>query len=95
MPDLDDIVDVDGPSFGRMLMLLVRGLWWLVWDLGCEWIAWSIGWPVCRLLSAGRLPSVGFTEVEEGEWWEQLRVMVVGFAMIAALAWAASRMLHA
>jgi hypothetical protein len=98
VPDLDDIdLDLDDHdlSLRRIVLGFFRALWWLVWDFGCEWIAWSIGWPACRLLSAGRLPSVGFAEVEEAAWWEELLVILVGFAVIAALVWRVSRMLAA
>lgn len=95
MPDLDDIdldLDIGGDrgdfSLRRVLVGIARVIWWLVWDVGCEWVAWSLGWVVCRVLTVGRFPAVGWDQEGEAEWWEALLVILVGLLVLGGLAWA-------
>ena len=50
--ELDDAIAAPRSIIAAVL----RALWWLAWDFGVETIGWSIGWGVCRLVTAGRFP---------------------------------------
>lgn len=93
MPDLDDIdldigADHNDFSLRRVLLGIARVIWWLVWDIGCETIGWSLGWVTCRVLTVGRFPPAGWDQEEEAAWWEALLVMLVGLLVLGGLAWA-------
>lgn len=71
----------------RPLFLIARFLLWLAWDFLCLTIAWSIGWPIVRLLSFGRFPHVGLGEYDESGTGEAFIVCGVGFGVLVAVVW--------
>jgi len=71
----------------RPLFLIARFLLWLAWDFLCLTIAWSIGWPIVRLLSFGRFPHVGLGEYDESGTGEAFIVCSVGFGVLVAVVW--------
>ena len=93
MADLDDIdLDFDAHDVSwlrRAVAGIGRAIWWLVWDFGCEWLGWTVGWFTCRLVSVGRFPAEGWDEEEHAPWWAQLLVMLVGWVVLGSLAWLA------
>lgn len=71
----------------RPLFLVARFLLWLAWDFLFLTIAWSIGWPIWRLLSFGRFPHVGLREYEESGTGEAFLVCGAGFSVLVAVVW--------
>lgn len=71
----------------RPLFLAARFLLWLAWDFLFLTIAWSIGWPILRLLSFGRFPHVGLREYEESGTGEAFLVCGAGFCVLVAVVW--------
>lgn len=71
----------------RPLYLFLRFLLWLGWDMLLLGVGWAIGWPLCRLLSLGRMPSVGFRQAHDASLTEQVFVGALGFAALAATLW--------
>lgn len=71
----------------RPIYLLARLLLWLAWDFLFLTIAWSIGWPIFRVLSLGRFPHVGIGDYEESGTGEAFLVCSVGFAVLTGTVW--------
>lgn len=77
----------------RPLLMVARGLLWLAWDLLVLTIAWSIGWPIWRMLTLGRFPHVGISDYESSGTGEAILVCSTGFAVLVGLVWWLSRSL--
>ena len=90
----DLIADVVARPLVRAVLWIARGLWWLAWDIGVELVAWSVGWPVCRVLTFGRLPRVGFKGIGEVSEWESALVEGLGILSLVVSIWLLSRSLH-
>jgi len=71
----------------RPFFLLARFLLWLAWDMLFLTIAWSIGWPLVRLLSFGRFPHVGIGEYDDSGTGEAIIVCGVGFGVLVGVIW--------
>lgn len=72
---------------GRPLYLVARFLLWLTWDFLCMTVAWTIGWPIVRLLCFGRFPHVGIGEYDEAGTGEAIIVCGVGIGVLVAIVW--------
>jgi hypothetical protein len=75
----------------RPLFLIARFLLWLAWDFMFLTVAWSIGWPLLRVLSLGRFPHVGIGEFDESGAGEAFVVCGTGFAVLVAAIWLPAR----
>ena len=71
----------------RPIYLLARFLLWLAWDFLFLTMAWSIGWPIWRVLSLGRFPHVGIGDYEESGTGEAFLVCSAGFAVLTGTVW--------
>lgn len=72
-------------SILRIIGLFFRGLLWVLinsWDLCLERPGWYIGWPVCRLLSLGRLPKEAWGEPDRASDKCQALVAIIGLIAI-------------
>lgn len=87
LPDLDLDLDPHGSGLGRAIAAIARAVWWVVWEFGCEWILWSVGWCCWRVASLGRFPSTGLADAEQAAWWEALLVMLTGLGALGAAIW--------
>lgn len=75
----------------RPVLLVARFLLWLVWDLLFYSVAWSIGWPVLRVLTLGRFPHVGIREYDASGVGEAFIVCGTGIAVLVAVIWAVAQ----
>jgi hypothetical protein len=71
----------------RSLFLIARCLLWLAWDFLFLTIAWSVGWPMVRLLSFGRFPHSGFREYDESGTGEAFLVCGAGIGVLVVTIW--------
>ena len=71
-----------GEALLRPALWVLRGAWWLIWELLFELVAWWVGWPLCRLLSLGRFPSAGWAHPDDDARWENLAVSLVGVGVL-------------
>ena len=71
----------------RPLFLIARLLLWLAWDFLFLSVAWSIGWPILRVLSLGRFPHVGFREFDDAGTGEAVLGCSAGFFVLIAAVW--------
>ena len=76
----------------RPLLLVVRALWWLIWDLLIFELLWRLGWPVCRALSIGRFPETGWKDADDASVAEWLVVGLGGLLLLSGLLWMLSRL---
>jgi hypothetical protein len=84
------VIEVDDLLFrpvARLVLMVARALWWLGWEFLVGTVGWSIGWPIWRMLTAGRFPSTGFGELEDTAWWAALMVELTGLAALALVIW--------
>ena len=65
------------------VLAVARAVLWLGWDFGFQIVGWSIGWVVCRIITFGKFPHVGFGEVEEMDFWVALLVEIIGLLVLA------------
>ena len=65
------------------VLAVARVLLWLGWDFGFQIVGWSIGWVVCRIITFGKFPHVGFGDVEQMEFWVALLVEIIGLLVLA------------
>ena len=81
--ELDDAIAAPRSIIAAVL----RALWWLAWDFGVETIGWSIGWGVCRLVTAGRFPHERLGEQDEASSGVAGLVEGTGLLVLALAIW--------
>ena len=84
---IDDLDDGVFRGLLRLILWLLRVLWWLAWEVGVEGIGWSIGWVVCRMLTLGHYPRVGIGQQDALPWPEALLVEITGLAVLGGAVW--------
>lgn len=67
----------------RPALWIARALWWLSYDFCVRTVGWSIGWPICRLLTFGRWPDTGFRELDETDVMHAFMVELIGLGALA------------
>ena len=81
------MIDEMASAAARPLLLVVRFLLWLVWELLVWEVLWWIGWPVCRALSVGRFPQDGWRQADRELDLESLLVLLTGLLVLLAALW--------
>lgn len=76
------------------VLTVLRIVWWLTWELWLDAVTWYIGWPVCRALSFGRVPSVGIGERDEAGGFMEFVVHVVGAVVLVGTIALLARYVH-
>lgn len=71
----------------RPLLVVLRFIWWLAWDWLVWEVFWWIGWPICRVLSFGRLPQDGWREADRDLDLESAVVLLVGALVLLGALW--------
>lgn len=66
----------------RLVGVFVRSLIWLIWELCFETIAWYVGWPVCRVISFGKLPEEAINGHERAPTLTNFIVSMVGLVSL-------------
>lgn len=79
MLDPGDLLDTPR----HLLLAILRILWWLAWDFCFEIIGWSVGWLACRLLSFGKFPKEGISQINEANSSTAFLIEILGLAVIA------------
>ena len=69
----------------RALGFIVRALIWMIWELFFGVIGWYAGWPVCRVVSLGRLPREGIAEYDQASRLTALAVTLVGLVSLVGV----------
>lgn len=69
------------------LLYLARGLLWLGWDFCVQTVGWTVGWLVCRFITAGRFPAERVGDLDDAPGGVAFFVELIGLACLAALAW--------
>ncbi|WP_395669230.1 hypothetical protein [Rhodoferax sp.] len=90
-----DLIDLLLRPFAVATLWLLRALLWFGLELMFSTIGWGIGWCVCRVLTLGRLPSVGIKDEERYDFLPRVAVELVGLASLALLIWGLAAMLNA
>lgn len=80
---IDDIPDFFLRPLWNLFLALMRALWFVIWELGVEGLGWWIGWPILRLITAGRFPKQGFAEQDDAPWRIALGVELLGLTILA------------
>jgi len=75
----------------RPLLWLARGLLWLAWDFLVYTVAWSIGWPIWRVLTFGRFPHADWRDYDASGFWEAAMVCGAGLLALVAAIWLLSQ----
>jgi hypothetical protein len=83
---VEELAEVGLKGLLRIIGFVVRGLIWLMWEVCFEEVCWYIGWPVCRLLTFGRLPREPITHREHASNLSCFLVSLVGFGSLIGLA---------
>jgi len=91
---LDLLEDTLARPVLRGALWVARFLWWLAWDLCVETVGWSIGWPICRVLTFGRFPKASFGRMEDASVPAWAGVEAVGLATLAGIIGVLVRLLH-
>lgn len=81
------MIDDMAVAVARPLLLVVRFAWWLVWEWLVWEVLWWIGWPVCRVLSFGRLPQDGWREADRELDLDSTVVLLVGLLVLLGALW--------
>jgi hypothetical protein len=79
MIDLPDFMDV--PK--RLVLGLLRVLWWLAIDVGVQMVGWSVGWLFLRAITWGRLPSQPWDQTDAPPSFVHLLVSLLGVIVLA------------
>lgn len=82
---MEELAEGTFNSLLRIIGLIVRVLVWLIWNFGYQQICWYMGWPLCRLVTAGRFPQAPFFRHERGSTLAQIVVPTVGFISLITL----------
>lgn len=69
----------------RALGVVIRALVWMIWEFCFEMIGWYAGWPVCRVLSFGKLPRESITEYEQASRFTGVVVSLVGLMSLVGV----------
>jgi hypothetical protein len=72
-------------QIARPLLAIARFLFWLAWEWFFHTISWSVGWPICKLLSFGRFPEAGFRDIDEASDWAAFVVCFLGLVTLAGI----------
>ncbi|MCM5682333.1 hypothetical protein M8A51_22625 [Schlegelella sp. S2-27] len=80
---MDDVLEMLLRPIAKLLLALLRGLLWLGWELMFETIGWTVGWLLCRLLSAGRWPRQRWSQQDEAPGGVALVVELIGLGALA------------
>jgi hypothetical protein len=84
MIDLDDLPIRPIVS---VVVAIFRFLVWLWSEFLFDTLGWRIGWCVCRVLSLGNLPKVGFANEYEASTATRIAVELIGIAVLCTVAW--------
>lgn len=71
----------------RLVVSVLRALWWLGWEFMIETVGWSIGWCVLRTLTLGKLPRERLSGQDDASWTVQCLVESIGLLCLAGLIW--------
>lgn len=78
---------MDAADLLRPALWLVRGLWWLAWDVVAHTVGWSIGWLLWRVLTLGHFPREGLGELDRSSPWVAALVELTGLAVLLVAMW--------
>jgi len=78
----------------RVVLVILRALYWLGWDFFFHVIGWYVGWLFLRALSFGHFPAAQIGEFDESPLWVQLMVALVGFAVLGCAIFLLSTQIH-
>lgn len=84
MDDVVDLLDSLIRPLLRLIVLLVRGLWWAAHDWIFETICWGTGWLVLRIVTLGRWPTVGIAEPHKMGDADAMLIALLGLAVLVA-----------
>lgn len=82
------------------LSKLLRPVYWLlkfclhlIWDVGVELIAWSVGWGFLRLISFGRYPSCDWSDQAKVPVSQAIYIELLGSVVLLLLLFACAHVL--
>ncbi len=88
MEDIGDFITEAGRGIARLLYYLIRFLLWLVWEIGIEFISWSVGWVIVKLVTCGHYPKHGILEQDDAPLITALVIELLGlFSLILLSSW--------
>jgi len=67
----------------KLLLMILRGLSFVAWELLVEYVGWSIGWAFYRVVTFGKFPSSGWRELENASTPLALFVEFTGLGLLA------------
>lgn len=79
MLDFLDIIELPR----KLILGLLRALWWLGWEFCVQTVGWSVGWFFCRAITFGRFPSEQLNQLDEASLFIAFVVEALGLALIA------------
>lgn len=82
-----DLDDLPLRPLASVIVGVFRILVWLWSEFLFDTLGWRIGWCVCRVLSFGQLPKVGFTCEDEVSTTTRIAVELLGIAFLCTAAW--------
>ena len=82
---MEELADGLFKSILRLILLVLRVLQFLAWDLLFSYVGWSIGWCFYRTISFGKFPSESLGDLETSSWGKALFIELTGLAILGSL----------
>lgn len=79
--------DLPFRAIASVIVGVFRFLVWLWSEFLFDTLGWRIGWCVCRALSLGNLPEVGFRCEKDASTAARITVELLGIAVLCIVAW--------
>ena len=68
----------------KLILLVLRFLQFLAWDLLVTHVGWSIGWFFYRTITLGHFPNEGLDDLDNCSWGKALIVELTGLGLLAS-----------
>ena len=81
---LDEIGEGIFKTILRLFGYIIRFLAWLIFE-GFESIAWYVGWPVCRIITFGKLPKEYISQHDQASPITNFLVSIIGVVSLILL----------
>lgn len=80
---MDELFDVS--KLLRPVYWLLKFFLYLIWDVGVELVAWSVGWGFLRLVSFGRYPRCDWNDQAKVPVSQAIYIELLGSAVLLLL----------
>jgi len=78
---MEDVVEGLFKILARAILYIARGVVWIAWEFMREKFLWYLGWPVCKVMTFGKLPRVRIGNVDDEHLVVFTLVIAIGFTL--------------